>query len=233
MKKTEHVHFVSARDARRDYCDEPDRDGYLSGLSEADLEARKCPGDLRAYRRVASEAMRDAPPEARAALKALANASDARFRALGRRGDGQLSAACRVLAAMPWKFATFRGRAYEGGYPHTRDDVVFLPEHVTPDVELLMHEKVHVFQRWHPGACAEIYRAEGFARIGERDEFRARRDPNIRSNPDLDRYVYAKDGRPCYVRYADPAASRDMARTETVGPTEHPNEWMAYRLSRL
>jgi hypothetical protein len=92
-----------------------------------------------------------------------------------------------------------------------------------------MHEKVHVFQRWFKELCRVIYAQQGFQIIGKRVGFR---DPEIRSNPDLDEFVYSQHGTPCYVRYVvAEGMRRGMRRTETVGPCEHPNEWMAYSLS--
>jgi len=75
------------------------------------------------------------------------------------------------LRALPWTIALTKGKgsAYEYGLPHTRGDVIIIPESDVADtddfVDTLMHEQLHVYQKMYPedfqkyldsGVCAPL-----------------------------------------------------------------------------
>lgn len=215
-----------------------DEDMYVSKLTPQDVRARRCASNDE-YKAVAIRACSEFSPAQKKVLTEASCQADVR---LARATTFDAIIDLRVLADMPWKFACVTGTAYENGWPHTRSDVIFLSkaffQHYSPAlgpltsafrdiVETLIHEKVHVFQRAYPELMRVYNMSHGFERIAPKAAY-DRLD--IRSNPDLDGFVYSKHKRPCFVRYRSSHPS-GMDDTEDVGPTEHPNEEMAYRLA--
>lgn len=54
----------------------------------------------------------------------------------------------QLVASIPWRFAKVSGKIYEKGYPHTRENIIFLSDYVL-NLEMLpqilVHEKTHIF----------------------------------------------------------------------------------------
>ena len=53
------------------------------------------------------------------------------------------------LANMNWNFSKTLRRDYEAGYPHTRENIIFITDEVIRHHELtriMIHEKIHVFE---------------------------------------------------------------------------------------
>jgi hypothetical protein len=94
------------------------------------------------------------------------------------------------LANMKWNFSKTLRRDYEAGYPHTREDTIFLPEEILniPMKDLtrtLIHEKVHVYQRLHHDDFLKWTEYNDYKRFKRFEDY-----PMRRSNPDLDGIVY-------------------------------------------
>lgn len=139
------------------------------------------------------------------------------------------------LMNLPWKFALIDGGTqFENGFPHTRHDIIFLFTHslALPSEELwklLLHEKVHVYQR--------VYRSEynsGLLHMGYTvacpRRFCAKRS---RSNPDLDEYVYKNPQGQLLLAYYPtdyPSSIGDVSYASS-SRVEHPNEEIAYHIS--
>ena len=101
------------------------------------------------------------------------------------------------------------GIVYEMGLPHTRSDIIFM----TPGelngrnlAKLLVHEKIHVYQRVYKRRFQNALKTNGYEIVGMRKE---RKD--LHSNPDLDEYIWSKDDE-IY---------------DQKGSKEHPNEEIA------
>ena len=120
-----------------------------------------------------------------------------------------------LISSLNWNFSITENGQYEMGLPHTRSDVIFLTSEVIRNekfVNTLIHEKIHVYQRVHKNLFQEALRKNGYEVIGRRDE---RKD--LRSNPDLDEFMYMKHDK-IYVG---------------KGRDEHPNEEIAYNLEKF
>jgi hypothetical protein len=205
-----------------------DASGYFEGFSAADCRARRCA----------------APADCRAAFLRSVEPLTGAERALLGRLVGRASASDPRLAggATPgWAIVKFLGSGGEGPYPHTRGHIVFLPRSFfgsAPDQQLrtLVHERVHVLQRASiPGFTPKGVRVR-LADVGVQG--------HVRSNPDLDGYVYEHaPGRAC-VQLFDSGTPASLAESRPVEislrdglPTgspceyEHPNERMAYEYS--
>ena len=135
------------------------------------------------------------------------------------------------LARLPWIFALTSGNTYECGLPHTRQTVIFLSNSdiMNDDknalIELLIHEKIHVYQRVFKDMFIRALLHSGFKIHAYRKHVYG-----VRSNPDLDEYVYEDSkGNILVSVYTSecPASIRDA----THGRSEHPNEMVAYKLA--
>jgi hypothetical protein len=94
------------------------------------------------------------------------------------------------LARLEWRLSKTLNRDYEAGYPHTREDIIFLPEEVLiiPMKELIrtmIHEKVHVYERLYHDDFTNWAKYNGYIPYKKFEEYKMRR-----SNPDLDGIVY-------------------------------------------
>ena len=94
------------------------------------------------------------------------------------------------LATMKWNLSKTVGRDYEGGYPHTREDVIFVPNEILnfPMKELIrtmIHEKVHVYERLYHDDFTQWAKFNGYKPYKKFNDYELRR-----SNPDLDGIVY-------------------------------------------
>ena len=134
------------------------------------------------------------------------------------------------LANVPWKFAKI-DQSLENGYPHTLQDIIFLPENVFHIYDkntlrkTILHEQIHVYQRKYPiETNVLICRFWGYDIQGFLSEL-----PKGRSNPDLNGLVYCKKGRISYQKYNSTNPS-SLADSTIVGfdNYEHPYEKMAY-----
>ena len=119
-----------------------------------------------------------------------------------------------LISSLNWNFSITENGQYEMGLPHTRLDVIFLTPEVIRNanfVNTLIHEKIHVYQRVYKKKFQKVLKDNGYEIIGRREE---RKD--LRSNPDLDEFMYMKNDKKYSGR----------------GRDEHPNEEIAYDLEK-
>ena len=135
------------------------------------------------------------------------------------------------LRALPWTIAVTKdkGSAYEYGLPHTRGDVIIIPESDVADtddfVDTLMHEQLHVYQKMYPEDFQKYLDSEGFVRHCWRREIQ-----NVAANPDADEWVYSKDGEIFVGQYTGGGANY---KSVTFKPINHarydcPQEYAVY-----
>ena len=136
-----------------------------------------------------------------------------------------------------WKFGCVKNKIYENGLPHTRIDTIILSkEYVnTYDdnqlIKLLIHEKIHVYQKMFPNDVQLYIKLNGFMPIKKRDM-----NDNIRANPDLDNWIYKdKDSNIYKAQYnKDPKTISDVIYYPTDSQLyEHPYETMAITIQNL
>lgn len=135
-----------------------------------------------------------------------------------------------------WKFGCVSGKLYEGGLPHTRYDVIILPEYVlnnytdTELCRLILHEKIHVYQKMYPTDIDKYTQYHHFYK-----KMRRRDVDDARANPDLDEWIYNDSNNQSYMALykADSSNITDV----TFYPNnshfyEHPYEKMAYDMEK-
>lgn len=135
-----------------------------------------------------------------------------------------------MAVKIPWKIGVFQGTRYEFGWPHTMSDVIFIPKHSFEDqddklVKLLVHEKVHLYQRLFCDLTQQYLRQFGFVKWRRRTQD----DKHIRPNPDLDGWIYKQFDHPYGMELMHQVPTPD------TNPQfyEHPYERMAIEISRV
>jgi len=129
-----------------------------------------------------------------------------------------------------WKFALISS-VYEEGFPHTREDIIFLsPSVLNYDdntlIKTLIHESIHIYQRYNKKAMEEYMINKGFEKIRRREKGGLNR-----SNPDLDEFIYKdKNGFEMIANYNSeyPNGIGDIKISNNM---EHPFEYMAYEIA--
>ena len=127
---------------------------------------------------------------------------------------------------IPWKIGFVKGTEYENGFPHTRNDIIILPIEYPISANVLIHEKIHVYQKLYPDDIKKYLDENNFIKYKLSDYLG-------RANPDIDKYLYKKDMDIYYSRYNDnPNSITDVTYYPINDSTlEHPYEMMAYNLS--
>lgn len=155
--------------------------------------------------------------------------------------------AIAALPHIPWRFAILQDNV-EGGMPHTHSDVVCLPlsflnhSSMSHSLRTLIHEKIHVLQRLRKDLTDAYVAKAGYKRVIRRGNIQSGILSKVRSNPDVDGYVYSREGNCATVfklsgkSLADViAVCAETENPETDSPDiyEHPFEMMAYSLSEI
>lgn len=145
---------------------------------------------------------------------------------------------------IPWKFAKL-SRHLEQGFPHTLGDMIVLSDDFfdipyARQKNILIHEKVHVYQRLNPETLPSLYEQWGFQRVSTVPQTLLEKR---RNNPDLQGWyqfknkivtqLYEKDARmlsdskPCMMDEHNSCTSPKTYMPSYIGQVEHPNEIMA------
>lgn len=205
-----------------------DNDMYTRAFTQWDLIARKSATEID-YRHKVMNAVMDFTEDQKGRLRKAAKRADAFFEKYVKTCDFDLTG----ITTIPWVFALTRGKVYEDGCPHTRANVIFLSTIIdeTPKelYRLLVHEKLHLYQRLYPDNVLQYIAHKGYEQWTNRYAV-----PRARSNPDINPWVYI-----------DPATKLPMiavfssdtptSMTDVVIKTkyEHPFEAMAYDIQEI
>jgi hypothetical protein len=231
-RSREHIEFLTREETRRFLLG--DFDQYVRSLTEYDLAARRST-TFDEYRSAAAEASVDFGAEDKRMLSLAAQMADRFFLSLDgpKRVPGLEP---HIVSALPWTFAKTVGKAYEDGLPHTRTEIIFLTNaHVNTQTDLtiltrlLIHEKIHVYQRYYPKHIEEYLTSINCQPHSER-----RVHPFVRANPDVNKWVYVCADAPALTmyEYAGPRPAR-ISDIKHASQMEHPYEDMAYTVSAL
>ena len=125
------------------------------------------------------------------------------------------------ILKLPWKFSMIT-KHVEYGLPHTRGDLIFLPEHIfngsdTDIIRTLIHEKIHIYQKKYNSLFVESLLQNGYTELGYLSNDRMK-------NPDINNLVYRHpNGRIMYKRNGVSGLNSAI--------WEHPYELIAYTIS--
>jgi hypothetical protein len=98
-------------------------------------------------------------------------------------------------------------------------------------IKLLIHEKIHIYQKMYPNDVQLYIKLNGFIPIRKREM-----NDNIRANPDLDNWIYKdKDSNIYKAQYnKEPKTISDVIYYPTDSQLyEHPYETMAITIENL
>ena len=139
------VQFLSRNDLRTFIIN--DQDGYIRSMNTKDLRERKCKSHDE-YKMLYVSGIIEFEPNQKLRLEEYARQATHFLKNVRSPYIDNYH-----IINTPWKFARFR-KTLENGYPHTRGDVIFLPDDNLdrPDIKIirtLVHEKIHIYQRLH------------------------------------------------------------------------------------
>jgi len=127
------------------------------------------------------------------------------------------------LNNIPWKIGFSYLYDYEFGLPHTHNDIIIINKdniYNNDLVTILIHERIHVYQRLFPQDIQEYLLYNNFERIAKKTDI-------DRVNPDTDEYIYIRDG----LIFECKIDNNKLKCTRNNSKYEHPFEYMAYTLS--
>ncbi len=205
-----------------------DRDNYVKDMTSLDIKALKSSSKEDYLNKSISDASNFTNEEKKILIRACGEADDF-FRKFNKIPNINF----KNIADIKWVLSKTEGKYYEGGYPHTREDIIF----ITPDVihhyevvRIMVHEKMHIFERLFPDEMKVWMDAEGYKPYKKFRDY-----PMGRSNPDLDGIVYLdKNGNETIVQFTtmNPTSIDDKVTYpgNKDWKEEHPNETLAYRV---
>jgi hypothetical protein len=134
-----------------------------------------------------------------------------------------------------WRIGLIHNNIYENGFPHTRNNIIILPKYILENknklVEVLIHEKIHIYQKLYPSDILLYLKKNGFHKYRIKDT-----NDNIRANPDTDNFIYKNlKGEIMKCLYQNnPNTIEDVVFYPiNEDKYEHPYEYMAYTLSKI
>jgi len=204
-----------------------DRDNYIKDMTDLDMKALKSSSKVDYLNKSISDADSFTNEEKRILTRACGEADDF-FRKFNKIPNINF----KKIADIKWVLSKTEGNYYEQGYPHTRLNMIFISPDVIHHYEvtrIMVHEKMHVFERLFPDEMKVWIEAEGYKPYKKFSEY-----PMGRSNPDLDGMVYLdKNGRETLAQFKNNNPSGIDDATYLAGKDwkeEHPNETLAYRV---
>lgn len=222
--------FLTAKDTAAFLLADPDT--YAFNLSPLDLHARHA-ASYEEYQQASARSARTFTPAQVFMLTRAAKRADSLIHKIT--VDG-CPAFAEKMVKIPWVFALTEGTTYEDGLPHTRANIIFLSSALLSRlanneaelVRTLVHEKVHLHQRFYPTEIQALLQHRGYIQWKERLGV-----PRIRANPDLDPWIYidpqTKKEMVAYYTSDKPSSISDI--TMTTPSYEHPYEAIAYELT--
>lgn len=196
-ENNEHIYFMSYKETS-DFLTN-DKDRYVRNFSELDLHARNVKTYMEYISNIEETTISFSEEEKKLLLKCSNNA-DKYFKTetykelkYGKHINGD------DIANIKWIFAnTYTNhfnnviKEYEEGLPHTRENIIFVSKNVLKYDELnltntLIHEKIHIYQRYNSKLFDKIIREMGLLELDIKSFKYAK---YIRSNPDTTNKIY-------------------------------------------
>ena len=192
-----HIYFMTYKETSNFLTNDNDR--YVRNFSELDLHARNVKTYMEYIGNIEDTAISFSEEE-KALLIKCANNADKYFKKetykelkYGKHINGD------DIADIKWIFAnTYTNhfnnviKEYEEGLPHTRENIIFVSKNVLKYDELnltntLIHEKIHIYQRYNSKLFDKIIREMGLLELDMKSFKYAK---YIRSNPDTTNKIY-------------------------------------------
>lgn len=223
---------------------ENDEDKYVANLSPLDLYARKVSSKDEYINIIKSEAIHFNKGD-KLILDSCTKKADELLRNININNistesnlDYSKYLNYKDIANIKWVLAITKsdnGGKYENGLPHTRKHIIFLSQDVlnySEDeiIRLLIHEKIHIYQRYNEALFKTIIYNMGYA---DSHDIPQEKLKYVRSNPDVNNKIYKNKNTGelmiCLYRSDKPQNINDIV-TQNYS-MEHPYEKIAYEIS--
>lgn len=132
-----------------------------------------------------------------------------------------------------WKLAFIKSNSYEDKYPHTRQDIIFIHIDILKSINnskkyydfvaLLIHEKIHIYQRYNNIKIDNLLSNLNIERKYPRMYFRL-----IRANPDLNNWIYIDENKKLMMSIYNSGYPKSINDITTKTEYEHPYEMISY-----
>ena len=248
VKNEEHLNYMSYEETARFL--ESDEDRYVANLSPLDLYARKVSSKEEYINIIKGEATHFNRGD-KLILDKCTKKADELLRNININNISKESNLdyskylnYKDIANIKWVLAITRndnGGKYEDGLPHTRKNIIFLSQDVlnySEDeiIKLLIHEKIHIYQRHNEDLFKTIIYNMGYAEIStspaspviSQDKLKY-----VRSNPDVNNKIYKNvhtgELMICLYTSDKPKSINDIIIQNYS--MEHPYEKIAYEIS--
>ncbi len=197
-----------------------DSDNYYKKFTKLDMKVRNI-NSIEDYYNIIRDSCVDIDNNYRSILIKNIKKADERLSKINLPGFDGLK-----CSKIRWNIGIIKGDKYEGGHPHTRNNIIILPNNLN-SVNILIHEKIHIYQKMYTEDIKIYLKENGFIKVYEL----INRD-NHRANPDLDNWIYKKNNKILETRYNDnPQSITDVINKDYTN--EHPFEYMAYSIEKL
>ena len=207
-------------------------DGYYDQFNKNDLKIRNLKS-IDEYADIIQNSCCDAPPQLQDKISACIAKINTSFQ---NKSESPWGIHFQRFLALPWNIGFTCDSFYEFGFPHTRNKVIIL--NVSDSMSrselrlcrLLIHEKVHVYQKTYPEEMKTYLKTQSF--LATKKDLN---DISIPANPDIDDLVYTKGNQSYYAKYETqhPTSFADIQYSNGKAKYEHPYETMAYELEQL
>lgn len=223
---------------------ENDEDKYVANLSPLDLYARKVSSKDEYINIIKSEAIHFNKGD-KLILDSCTKKADELLRNIDINNistesnlDYSKYLNYKDIANIKWVLAITKsdnGGKYENGLPHTRKHIIFLSQDVlnySEDeiIRLLIHEKIHIYQRYNEALFKTIIYNMGYT---DSHDIPQEKLKYVRSNPDVNNKIYKNKNTGelmiCLYRSDKPQNINDIV-TQNYS-MEHPYEKIAYEIS--
>ena len=206
-----------------------DSDNYVRNFTIYDLMARKVDSKDEYIKNI-SQCSKNFSQQQKDIIKTACSQADNFFSNYNNILNG------KEISKIPWVFClTYNNNyEYENGFPHTRENIIFIPDKIIPNtvtidlVNTLIHEKIHVYQRYNKDIMDVILNNMGY-------EITTEYNPKKRANPDLDYNTYYDRNKgvllQCYYNSDRPNSISDVTCTDNNNIYEHPYELIAYKIA--
>jgi len=244
-KNDKHLNYMSYEETVRFL--ESDEDRYVAKLSPIDLYARKVSSNEEYINLIKGEATHFNKGD-KLILDKCTKKADELLRNININtisSESNLDYSkylnYKDIANIKWVLAITRndnGSKYEDGLSHTRKHVIFLSQDVlnySEDeiIKLLIHEKIHIYQRNNEALFKTIIYNMGYAESTDGQEISQDKLRYVRSNPDVNNKIYKNINTGelmiCLYTSDKPKNINDIIIEKYS--MEHPYEKIAYEIS--
>ena len=245
FKNDKHLNYMSYEETVRFL--ESDEDRYVANLSALDLYARKVSSKEEYINIIKGEATHFNKGD-KLILDKCTKKADELLRNININtisSESNLDYSkylnYKDIANIKWILAITRndnGGKYEDGLSHTRKNTIFLSQDVlnySEDeiIKLLIHEKIHIYQRQNEALFKTIIYNMGYVEISPNNEISSDKLKYVRSNPDVNNKIYKNvhtgELMICLYSSDKPKNINDIIIQNFS--MEHPYEKIAYEIS--